>query len=379
MKNLKYYMVLLGSALCLVVPMLVLLAALYASSTVLLCVGGVLFAVGLMVSKVLTNIRVEARREVEYDEFGRSKSKGNYEKLSKAERDQIDLQKTARMEQVMSSSAIKKMTHPGSVDPQKDMDDMIGLSSVKSKMREMVARMEFDSQRKDQQTITNGISGRHMVFFGSPGTGKTTVARILTGFLHKYGYVKENKCVEVDGNFLKAGGDTATKTELVVRQAFGGVLFVDEAYSLMDSYVGKEAIATIIKLMEDHRDRFILILAGYTKEMRQLLDANPGFDSRIKEFLNFPDYDRMEMREIFTRMARSNGFSVADEALLNFDQRIEKERRLPSFGNARTARNVLDESIDRHALNFMDGKVGEDSRYCLQAIDISVELKRNGF
>jgi stage V sporulation protein K len=359
--------------------MLVLLAALYMSSTVLLCVGGVLFAVGLIMSKVLTNIRVEARREVEYDEFGRSKSKGNYEKLSKAERDQIDLQKTARMEQVMSSSTIKKMTHPGSIDPQKDMDDMIGLSSVKSKMREMVARMEFDSQRKDQQTITNGISGRHMVFFGSPGTGKTTVARILTGFLHKYGYIEENKCVEVDGNFLKAGGDTATKTELVVRQAFGGVLFVDEAYSLMDSYVGKEAIATIIKLMEDHRDRFILILAGYTKEMRQLLDANPGFDSRIKEFLNFPDYDRMEMREIFIRMARSNGFSATDKALLNFDQRIENERRLPSFGNARTARNVLDESIDRHALNFMDGKVGEDSRYCLQAIDISVELKRNGF
>ena len=147
-------------------------------------------------------------------------------------------------------------------------------------MSDMVARLQFESRSntnkkgkmKTQQQ--NGMSGRHMVFYGAPGTGKTTVARILTGFLYQYGYIKENKCVEVDGNFLKAGADTALKTELVIRQAYNGVLFVDEAYSLMDSMdgSGREAIATLIKQMEDNRDRFILILAGYTDEMKYLLN-----------------------------------------------------------------------------------------------------------
>lgn len=381
MKSFKYYLILLGSVLCIGGPAAVLIAALYLKSMFLAVVGVVLIAVGLTLSKVFSNMRVEARREVEYDEFGLSKSKGNYERLSKAERDAIDLQKTAHMEQIMNSSAIKKMTHEGSTDPQKDMDNMIGLTSVKQKMREMVARMKFDSEDKNRKNSENGISGRHMVFFGSPGTGKTTVARILTGFLYKYGYIRKNKCVEVDGNFLKAGQDTAIKTELTVRHAYDGVLFVDEAYALMDSAdgSGREAIATLIKQMEDHRDRFILILAGYTGEMQILLNANPGFESRIKEYLDFPDYSAEEMREIFVLMAKQNGFTVAPDALESFDERVAKERRLRSFGNARTARNILDESIDHHSLNFVDGKLDKKDRYCLRGMDISRDLKRNGF
>lgn len=377
----KYYLILLGSVLCLAVPGGVLLLALYTKSAVIGIIGCVLMAMGMILSKVLGNMRVEARREVEYDEFGLSKSKGNYERLSKAERDAIDLQKTARMEQIVNTSAMKKMTHEGSTDPQKDMDNMIGLASVKEKMREMVARMKFDSQDKDRMKSENGISGRHMVFFGSPGTGKTTVARILTGFLYQYGYIKKNKCVEVDGNFLKAGQDTAVKTELTVRQAYDGVLFVDEAYALMESGdgSGREAVATLIKQMEDHRDRFILILAGYTNEMQILLNANPGFESRVKEYLDFPDYSAEEMREIFIMMAKQNGFKVAPDALEALDERVAKERRLRSFGNARTARNILDESIDHHAMNFVEGKLDKKDRYVLRGIDISRELKRNGF
>ena len=141
----------------------------------------------------------------------------------------------------------------------------------------------------------------------------------------------------------------------------------------------KEAIATLIKQMEDHRDRFILILAGYTGEMQILLNANPGFESRIKEYLDFPDYSEEEMREIFVMMAKQNGFTVAPDALESFNERVAKERRLRSFGNARTARNILDESIDHHSLNFVDGKLDKKDRYCLRGMDISRELKRNGF
>lgn len=231
---------------------------------------------------------------------------------------------------------------------------------------------------KKKKEKSNSMSGRHMVFYGSPGTGKTTVARILTGFLYEYGYIKENKCVEVDGNFLKAGGDTALKTELVIRQSYGGVLFIDEAYSLMDAAdgSGQDAVAAIIKQMEDNRDRFILIMAGYTNEMKFLLEANPGFESRIKEYLDFPDYDDEEMREIFSLMAKQQGFSVQDDAFLAFDERIAKERMLKSFGNARTARNVLDETIDRHALNFVKHNIPADAKFSICMEDISRSLKR---
>ncbi len=380
MKKLKYNIIILLSVACVAAPAFVLLYAFYEESIELGVLGGVLLPFCYLLSKPMTKWRVEARQAVEYDEFGRSKSKGQYDKLSKAERDQIDLQRTAKMERLISSSALRKMTHKGSEDPKADMAAMIGLAPVKERLGEMVARMQFDTENQRQHS-ENGISGRHMVFFGSPGTGKTTVAKIVTGYLYQYGYIPQNKYVEVDGNFLKAGAETATKTELLIQYSYGGVLFIDEAYALMDprDSSGAEAIATLIKQMEDHRDRFILILAGYTKEMQILLRSNPGFSSRIKEYLNFPDYNAQEMREIFVAMASDNGFAVAPDALTSLDIRVEKERARHSFGNGRTARNILDEAIDRHAYNFANGALIEDDKFLLRGIDIRREPKYNGF
>ena len=323
-------------------------------------------------------LRVKTRRDVEYDEFGLSKSKGNYEYLSKAERDQIDLKKTADMERLLSATALKKMTKPGSTNPTKDLHDMIGLTPVKEKVEEMVARMEFEQQEKKQQkgkkknTNTMGaMGGRHMCFTGSPGTGKTTVARIMTGFLYKYGYIKENKCIEIDGNFLKAGTESALKTELVVRAAYGGVLFIDEAYALMESGdgSGEQVIATLIKQMEDNRDKFILIIAGYTNEMKMLIDQNPGFESRIKEYLDFPDYNAMEMRDIARVMAGQSNFAIDSNAFDVFDALVARERKLKSFGNGRTVRNIIDKAIDKHTLNLARHVIGPEMRYTLCSPD----------
>ena len=252
------------------------------SSTPMMIGGIILSIVALIAIKPLHEMRIFYRSKAEYDEFGRSKSKGSYERLSKKERDAIDLQTTADMERIVSSEVLKKITKEGSKNPDSDMNELIGLQPVKDKMHEMVARMEFEAEdakdkkkkkkKKNATTLEEtSFSGRHMVFTGSPGTGKTTIARIMTGFLYKYGYIKENKCVEVDGNFLKAGEYTEQKVKLVVQRAFGGVLFIDEAYALMYGAGAADAIATLIKQMEDNRGRFIVILAGYTNEMRELL------------------------------------------------------------------------------------------------------------
>ena len=388
-----YSLSILLSVLCYSLPfvgMAYIVANLLHLSVKVFLIGFIFIGLGVALMKPRNLMRNKYREMAEYDEYGRNIKKGVYKNLSRAERDAIDLQKTAEMERILDSTAIKKMTKPGSKEPSKDMEALIGLVPVKKKMQEMVARMEFEKEerrgkskkelKREMEENQNSTSGRHMVFYGSPGTGKTTVARIITGFLYEYGYIKNNKCIEIDGNFLKMGaqGESATKTELIIREAYGGVLFIDEAYALYDGFKGgngEEVISTLIKRMEDSRGQFILIMAGYTEPMKKLLNANPGFASRIKEYLNFPDYDTMEMREIFRTMANQRNFTVDADAFDNFDERIRKERALDSFGNGRTARNILDEAIDKHALNLKQGLLDPAKRYVLSDVDISIRVK----
>lgn len=376
LNTLAYYGIILLSVLAIFVPVAAAYAILmgyipFRGLEILVGIIGLLF---LFLNKPLVRWRVKFRKLVEYDEFGRAKSKQGYEYLSKKERDQIDEQKIRDMERVLNTSALTKMTKEGSKDPWKDMDRLIGLKEAKERMKEMVARMEFEKANK----VSKNLSARHMIFTGSPGTGKTTVARIITGFLYKNGYIKKNKCVEVDGNFLKSGtaSDTALKTELVVRHAFDGVLFIDEAYALCETGdgSGSAAIATLVKQMEDNRDRFILILAGYTEPMKELINQNPGFESRIKEYIDFPDYTMEELWDIFVLMAQENNMYVDISATDPFFERMQKEQRLSTFGNARTVRNVLDETIDRHALNYKNGQLANDEKFKICAIDINPSI-----
>lgn len=318
----------------------------------------------------------------EYDEFGRSK-KSKYENLTRQQREQMDLQKAAQMEQLLSSSVIKKITKKGSSEPEKDLNSLIGLADVKQKVTEMVARMKFERDAaKDKKGKQNkseyGMNGRHFCFYGSAGTGKTTVARIIAGFLYENGYIKENKVIEINGGFLKEGEYSETKTKLVIQQAYGGVLFIDEAYSIIEGNAnyGKAAIAELIKEMEDNRDKFTVILAGYKNDMKRLVDTNEGFKSRIKEYLEFPDYSVPEMTQIFENMAHSAGFVVSEGAMNKFEQRISNEKALNSFGNGRTVRNVLDECIDRHALNYGQEIIGKEERFILCDCDVSVAPNR---
>lgn len=377
-KQLNYWLSIIILIVILLVPLTCVVVWTFTDNWDWLMYAGASMVFFFVAYKPLTAWRIRARDIAQTDEFGNSKRK-TYAKLSQKERDAIDLQKTADMERLVGSVALKRLTKEGSKDPQKDLDQLIGLASVKQKVAEMAAKMEFDKQEKKRQGkkyVSQFDSGHHAVYFGAPGTGKTTIARIMTGFLYKYGYIKENKCVEVDGNFLKAGSETATKTTMVIRQAFGGVLFVDEAYALVqgDQY-GQDAIATLIKQMEDNRDRFVLILAGYTNEMRDLLESNPGFQSRLKEYLYFEDYNDNDMCTIFRSMAKSKGYTLDLGAEQNLLVRIQNERPLPSFGNARTARSILDEAMERHAYHFIAHKLPEEQRYVISAKDLSTEPK----
>lgn len=381
MKTGKYILAILLSVLLFVIPASCIIWVIITHSTISIVCAIISVVISIILYKPISRLRISTRKDVEYDEFGLSKTKGKYERLSKAERDAIDLQKTAHSEIVLDSTALKKMTKKGSNDPDKDLNNLIGLPTVKDKVRSLAARMQFEREElknkkrqkelKKSNASASSLSGRHMVFFGPPGTGKTTVARIMTGYLYKYGFITENKCVEIDGNFLKAGEDTALKTTLVIRQAYGGVLFIDEAYALMQGTHGDEAIASIIKQMEDEKTRFVLILAGYTDEMKALLGANPGFESRVKEYLYFADYSNSELFEIFNSMAHQRGFVVDSNTLGSFETRINKERTLKSFGNARTVRNVLEESIDKHSLRFSSGMIDKNDKYRIVNEDIS--------
>lgn len=322
---------------------------------------------GILFTPALNAFRQKAQYEAKSDEFGMINS-FEYKSMSGQERYEFDKITALEMERILSRSSIQKMTHKGTEKPIQALADMVGLSTVKLKVQEIAARIEFDKERNPKAKY-NG----HFVFYGSPGTGKTTVARILTGILYQQKCIKENKIIEVDGNTLKGSalGESATKVQILVKNAFGGVLFIDEAYSLNDG--GKEAIDTLVKCMEDYRDRFVLIIAGYTKPMSRFLDQNEGLKSRFNHYLEFSDYNNDEARAIFTKMANNEQLCVSAEAIERFEEKYSIEKiKNNHFGNARTIRNILDDAISCHAFNIKKGHYDANMKYILQDEDIKI-------
>ena len=331
------------------------------------CIGGVLY---IALFKAANTLFEKSKYEKSADAFGMTND-FDYFKLSDKERKEYDKQRKEEMNRVMPDSTIRKASHPGSKNPETDMQALSGMAGVKKAIERIVARATYD---KEHGKKGEGYSS-HYVFYGAPGTGKTTFARILTGFLYKNKVIKKNLCIEVDGNLLKASapGEGAMKAEILVKNAIGGVLFIDEAYSMAEGY-GNEAVDTLIKLMEDMRGQFVLILAGYTEPMAKLLSSNPGFRSRIKDYIEFPDYTVEEAAGIFQSMASAAGLRISKECMAKFCERYERELPKADFGNARTVRNILDEAITNHAVRIK--KDHKAKQGLLVAADIELETRK---
>ncbi|MEO8577564.1 MAG: AAA family ATPase [Gemmatimonadales bacterium] len=236
------------------------------------------------------------------------------------------------------------------------LEKLVGLSSVKLQIKSIVNMARVRDMRR-QQGLKIPPAGYHMVFVGPPGTGKTTVARLLGQIFNALGLLSKGHLVEVDRAEMVAGfvGQTAIKTDAVVNEALGGVLFIDEAYSLAPEESGQdfghEAIETLLKLMEDHREDLVVIAAGYRDRMRTFIESNPGLRSRFTRFIDFPDYQPAELVKIFQGLADEGGYQLAPAASAAVTKLLTEKylTRGVNFGNARMVRNVFEELLAAQA------------------------------
>lgn len=257
-------------------------------------------------------------------------------------------------------------------DSLKELEALIGLGRVKDEVRKLVELVKFNAARKAKGLSTGGTTS-HFVFTGNPGTGKTTVARIIAGIYRQLGILKKGHLIEVDRSKLVAGyvGHTAIQTNAVVDSAMDGVLFIDEAYSLVaggKSDFGSEAIATLLKRMEDARDRIVVIVAGYSDEMRRFVRSNPGLESRFTKFIEFPDYSIDELVSIFDSIVKKDQFICSSKGHELARKTIEAAAVDGHIsGNARYVRNLFDAVRERMARRVM--KIENASMSQLQTIE----------
>lgn len=260
-----------------------------------------------------------------------------------------------------------------------ELDRLTGLAPVKAEVRLVADLLQVQGMRR-QRGLPVPQTSHHLVFTGNPGTGKTTVARLVAQIYRSLGVVSRGHLVETDRSGLVAGyvGQTAQRVTEVVTSALGGVLLIDEAYALVrggGSDFGREAIDTLVKLIEDHRDDLVVIAAGYPEEMVEFIEANPGLRSRFPRTIHFPDYTTEELTAIFVSLCQRDAYRPTDEAVRAVGAFFDAQVRDKGFGNGRLARNLFEAAVARQAGRMVDltetGATPSDDQLCgLEALDI---------
>ena len=271
-----------------------------------------------------------------------------------AEKHGLQTQSAGKEEKTVQTKA-EEQPKPSLEELMEQLDSLVGLDEVKKDVKSLVNLMKVRKLRQENGLPVPPMS-LHMVFMGNPGTGKTTVARLISGLYAAIGVLSKGQLVEVDRSGLVAGyvGQTALKTQEVIKSALGGVLFIDEAYSLSsggENDFGREAIETILKAMEDHRDDLIVIVAGYSGPMGDFLSSNPGLESRFNKYFHFPDYTGEQLMAIFSAQCEKNGYTLTEEsekAARELFDRLYAERN-ENFGNGRDVRNRFEDMIVRQS------------------------------
>jgi stage V sporulation protein K len=240
-----------------------------------------------------------------------------------------------------------------------DLEDMVGLTAVKDEVNKLIARLQVEQKRREQGLAVSSLS-LHMVFTGPPGVGKTQIARALGEISRMLGVLRKGQLIEVDRADLVAGyvGQTAIKTLDVCKSALDGILFIDEAYALASASggvghdFGREAIETILKFMEDNRDRIVVIVAGYPKQMRTFISSNPGLASRFTKTIEFPPYQTGELCAIFKQMVQQQNFELSADIEARLGTWIESNVKRDDWGNAREMRTLLERMREAQAVRI---------------------------